>query len=132
MKNNNREHTRARRVHKQIWLSQEEDRALKKWQKWLNVSCEADVIRMFIRSGVGYRFDYSHHGKVLSEVNRIGHNINQLVKVANARQSVHLSEVIQLQEQVQNLENLIVEFVVNNAEVDKRIGKMFLQKSDDV
>ncbi len=43
----------------------------------------------------------------------------------------YLSEVTQLQEQVQNLEDLINDFVVNNAEVDKRIGTMFLQKSDD-
>ena len=131
MKNNNREHTRTRQVLKHIRLSQEEDRALKKWQKWLNLSCEADVIRMFIRSGVGYRFDYSQHGKVLSEVNRIGHNINQLVKVANAKQSVYLSEVTQLQEQVQNLEDLINDFVINNAEVDKRIGRMFLEESEE-
>lgn len=131
MKNNNREHTRTRKILKQIRLSQEEDKALKKWKKWLNVSCEADVIRMFIRSGVGYRFDYSQHGVVLSEVNRIGHNINQLVKVANAKQSVYLSEITQLQEQVQNLEDLINDFVVNNAEVDKRIGRMFLDESEE-
>ncbi len=131
MKNNNREHTRTRKILKQIRLSPEEDRALKKWQKWLNLSCEADVFRMFICSGVGYRFDYSHHGKVLSEVNRIGHNINQLVRVANTKQSVYLSEVTQLQEQVQNLEDLINDFVINNVEVDKRIGRMFLEESEE-
>lgn len=131
MKNNNREHTRIRKIEKRFRLSQEENDALKRWQKWLNLPSEADVFRMFIRSGVGYRFDYSNHGKVISEVNRIGHNINQLVKVANAKQSVYLSEVTQLQEQVQNLEDLINDFVINNAEVDKRIGTMFLQKSDD-
>ena len=59
MNTDNREHTRKRKIKKHIWLSQEENNALKKWQKWLNLSCESDVIRMFIRSGVGYRFDYT-------------------------------------------------------------------------
>lgn len=131
MKKNNREHTKARRVLKHIRISQEEDRALKKWKKWLNLPSEADVFRMFIRSGVGYRFDYTSCGKVVSEVNRIGHNINELVRMANAKQSVYLSEVMQLQEQVKNLEDLINDFVVNNAEVDKRIGQMFIDESKD-
>lgn len=131
MNTDSREHTRKRKILKQVRLSPEEDRALKKWKKWLNLSCESDVIRMFIRSGVGYRFDYTSCGKMVSEVNHIGQNINQLVKMANAKQSVYLSEVTQLQEQVKNLEDLINDFVVNNAEVDKRIGQMFLSESEE-
>lgn len=128
MESNNQERTRVRKRKKHIWLSLEEDAALKRWRKWLNVSCEADVIRMFIRSGVGYRFDYSNHGKVVSEINCIGRNINQIAKVANARQSVYLTDIMQLQEQVKNIEDLVNDFVINNAEVDKRIGRMFLEE----
>lgn len=130
MENNNRERTRTRQVLKHIRISQEENVALKRWQKWLNVSCEADVFRMFIRSGVGYRFDYSNHGKVVSEINRIGQNINQIAKVANAKHSVYLADIMQLQEQVKSIEDLVNDFVINNAEVDKRIGRMFLEESE--
>lgn len=87
------------------------------------------VFRMFIRLSVGYRFDYSNHGKVVSEINCIGQNINQIAKVANARQSVYLTDIMQLQEQVKNIEDLVNDFVINNAEVDKRIGRMFLEGS---
>ncbi len=128
MKKSNREHTRIRKIEKRFRLSKAENDALKKWQNWLKLPCEADVFRMFIRSGVGYRFEYSHYGNVVAEVDRIGRNINQIAKVANARQSIHLSDVMQMREEVQNLEDLIMDYVINSAEVDKRIGEMFLEE----
>ena len=66
-------------------------------------------MRMYIRSGIAYHFDYSALSDCLTQLGRIGNNINQIAKVANATKSVSRADVEMLKVYLNDIEDLLID-----------------------
>lgn len=88
MTGHEKELSRNRKRDIRIKLSDDEYQALQNWQKWFGCQTMSDVIRMFIHSGVGYKFENTAYQKYCSELARIGNNINQIAYRINAVNNV--------------------------------------------
>lgn len=93
---------RKRTIKKNFWLSYEEDRQLKYLSSLLNLS-EADTIRKLLYETHVKEAPPSEFYDAIDKINKIGVNINQLTKVANATGNIYESE---LQRQFNNIQKL--------------------------
>ncbi len=83
---------RRRTIKKQLWLSQDEDKILKKKSKVTGLN-ESELIRSFIK---GYRIKAQPTDEIKQfqrELSGIANNINQIAKVANSYQFVKLDDL---------------------------------------
>lgn len=126
MKNNEKEQSRILKKELHIRLSDNEYYALQKWKEWLGVSTMNDVVRMFIRSGVGYKFDYSEHSHYATELARIGNNINQIAYRVNTISNVYQSDIDMIKEYQLQMEENLREFLNVKEQCERTIGQMFL------
>ena len=129
MKNNEKEQSRKLKKELHIRLSNEEYSALQKWQGWLGMSTMNDVIRTFIRSGVGYKFDYSEHSHYAVELSRIGNNINQIAYRVNAISNVYQSDIDMIKEYQLQIEENLREFLKAKEHCERTIGRIFLENA---
>lgn len=117
------------KYHIEVRLNEQEYNALLKWKEWLGCSTLASVIRMWICSGIGYKFDYSTHIKAVTEIGKIGSNINQIAHKVNSTNSVYFADIEELQNQVDALEDLVTDFLKEKEHCEKEIGEMFICES---
>lgn len=129
MNNNEKELSRTRQKRLHIRLNDEEYNALQNWQKWLGVASLNDVFRMFIHSGVGYKFENTAYQKYCAELARIGNNINQIAYRINAVNNVYESDLEMLREYLTQINENMRDFLQEKERCHKAIGSMFLDKA---
>jgi len=64
------------------------------------------ALRMLI-AGEIKNVDLTHYWELAKEVSRIGVNINQIVKCVNSTDQIYLSEIVELQERMEEIWLLI-------------------------
>lgn len=67
----------------------------------------SDIIRMFIADKEIIVYPATEMGKLLTDVSKIGSNINQLARVANSTQSVDLAMMTNAAHQVNRVWRLV-------------------------
>lgn len=96
---------RNRRIKKQIWLSEEEDYIMKLKSESVGMNA-SDYIRHLI---IGYKPKEKPPEQFyedIKSIRKIGNNINQIARIANAKNMV---DVPHLKKEVDNLDQLIVD-----------------------
>lgn len=93
---------RRKTIKKNFWFSYDEDRRLKYLSSILRIS-EADTIRKLLYETQVKECPPREFYDAMDKINKIGVNINQLTKVANATGNIYESE---LQKQFNNIETL--------------------------
>lgn len=96
---------RSRRIKKQIWLSDEEEYIMKTKSEAVGMNA-SDYIRHLI---VGYKPKEKPPEQFyedIKSIRKIGNNINQIARIANAKNIV---DVPHLKKEIDQLDELIVE-----------------------
>lgn len=115
--------------HIEVRLNEQEYNALLKWKEWLGCSTLVSVIRMWICSGIVYKFDYSTHIKAVTEIGKTGATINQIAHKVNITNSFYFADIEELQNQVDALEDLVTDFLKEKEHCEKEISEMFICES---
>lgn len=132
MTGHEKELSRTRKRDIRIKLSDDEYQALQNWKEWLGCQAMSDVIRMFIHSGVGYKFENAAYQKYCSELARIGNNINQIAYRINAVNNVYESDIEMLREYLSQINENMRNFLSEKERCHKAIGNMFLNEKKEV
>lgn len=97
---------RNRTIKKNFWFSYEDDRQLKKLSSSLKLS-EANVIRKLLYETYVKEKPPKSFYDAINKINKIGVNINQLTKVANATGNIYSHQLNKEFEELQNLIDVI-------------------------
>lgn len=90
----------------EVSLTDEEYNLLLAQKEFLGIPTYAKLIRMYIRTGICYKIDYTGIHEIASQISRVGNNINQIAAVANESKnlsSAAINEVMKYQKQILDL-----------------------------
>lgn len=121
MQNYDKEQGRKRKHELHIRLDDRELAALKKKKEILHAKNYNDVMRMFIRTGVCYFFDYSSFTECASEIGKIGNNINQIARKVNATDSISAAEIELIKMSLAEIEDLIRDCIFEQYNEEKKL-----------
>lgn len=79
-----------------FYLTDEELELFEKKFKKTIFTSKSDYIRDSILNGIIIIKDYTHYKELINEINKIGVNINQIAKVANASGELYQSQMAKL------------------------------------
>ena len=88
-------------------ITEEEYQMLLQQRDFLKYSSIAQVLRAYIHSGHCYRFDMSGLYDFLTQISRVGNNINQIASVVNETYSVTPYQMKQLQSQMTEIKEIV-------------------------
>ena len=102
---------RTRTIKKNFWLNENENRKLKSLSSLLNLS-EADVIRKILFETKVKESPPKEFYTAIEKINKIGVNINQLTKIANATNMIYEYKLNkQFRELNQFIDNIIERYL---------------------
>lgn len=122
---NDTHHTRKKSLY--IEVTEEEYKEVMKQKKFLNLSSYSDLIRMYIHTGVSYRFDYSAFSDVATELSRIGNNINQIARAVNESRSITKYQVQMLQKNHEKIQETFADMMQQKAKVTRRLAEEYFR-----
>ena len=99
---------RRKVIKKNFWFSYDEDRQLKHLSSLLNLS-EANTIRKLLYETQVKECPPKEFYDAIDKINKIGININQLVKIANSTGNIYEEKLNQEFLKLEKLKNLIYE-----------------------
>lgn len=79
-----------------FYLTDEELELFEKKFKKTIFTSKSDYIRDSILNGIIIIKDYTHYKELINEINKIGVNINQIAKIANASGELYQSQMAKL------------------------------------
>lgn len=102
---------RSRKIQKLFYISEEENRLIRKKMEDVNLKNFSTFARYMLTTGKVVTIDYSELTQLRTEINRIGVNINQIVKYINMSEEVSKEDYKLLLESLTDVKNLLVKTI---------------------
>ncbi|GAA5399580.1 plasmid mobilization protein [Streptococcus uberis] len=102
---------RSRKIQKLFYISEEENRLIRKKMEDMNLKNFSTFARYMLTTGKVVTIDYSELTQLRTEINRIGVNINQIVKYINMSEEVSNEDYKLLLESLTDVKNLLVKTI---------------------
>lgn len=90
---------RERKHELKIYLNDDEERILEEKMKLLHATTKSHIIRQLIIYSFNYEVDYRELREIVSQLGRIGNNINQIARRANETRSVYKKDIDEIKEE---------------------------------
>lgn len=102
---------RSREIQKLFYVSEEENRLIRKKMEDVNLKNFSTFARYMLTTGKVVTIDYSELTQLRTEINRIGVNINQIVKYINMSEEVSKEDYKILLESLTEVQSLLVKTI---------------------
>lgn len=102
---------RSRKIQKLFYISEEENRLIRKKMEDVNLKNFSTFARYMLTTGKVVTIDYSELTQLRTEINRIGVNINQIVKYINMSEEVSKEDYKILLESLTEVKALLVKTI---------------------
>ncbi|MCK1233702.1 MobC family plasmid mobilization relaxosome protein [Streptococcus uberis] len=102
---------RSRKIQKLFYISEEENRLIRKKMEDVNLKNFSTFARYMLTTGKVVTIDYSELTQLRTEINRIGVNINQIVKYINMSEEVSKEDYKILLESLTEVKSLLVKTI---------------------
>lgn len=106
-----KEKNRTRKIQKLLFVSEEENKIIKEKMEAINLKNFSNYARYMLTTGKVTTIDYSELTQLRTEINRIGVNINQIVKYINMSEEVSKEDYKLLLESLTDVKNLLVKTI---------------------
>lgn len=106
-----KEKNRTRKIQKLLFVSEEENKIIKEKMEAINLKNFSNYARYMLTTGKVTAIDYSELTQLRTEINRIGVNINQIVKYINMSEEVSKEDYKLLLESLTDVKNLLVKTI---------------------
>lgn len=108
---NKTESNRSRPIQKKIRINESERQLIKRKMAEVNIKNFNTFARYMLTTGKVVTIDYSELTQLRTEINRIGVNINQIVKYINMSEEVSKEDYKLLLESLTDVKNLLVKTI---------------------
>lgn len=108
---NKTESNRSRPIQKKIRINESERQLIKRKMAEVNIKNFNTFARYMLTTGKVVTIDYSELTQLRTEINRIGVNINQIVKYINMSEEVSKEDYKLLLESLSDVKNLLVKTI---------------------
>ncbi|AWZ33879.1 TPA: plasmid mobilization relaxosome protein MobC [Streptococcus agalactiae] len=108
---NRTESNRSRPIQKKIRINESERQLIKRKMAEVNIKNFNTFARYMLTTGKVVTIDYSELTQLRTEINRIGVNINQIVKYINMSEEVSKEDYKLLLESLTDVKNLLVKTI---------------------
>ncbi|HEO5041398.1 TPA: plasmid mobilization relaxosome protein MobC [Streptococcus agalactiae] len=108
---NKTEYNRSRPIQKKIRINESERQLIKRKMAEVNIKNFNTFARYMLTTGKVVTIDYSELTQLRTEINRIGVNINQIVKYINMSEEVSKEDYKLLLESLTDVKNLLVKTI---------------------
>lgn len=102
---------RSRKIQKLFYISEEENRLIRKKMEDVNLKNFSNFARYMLTTGKVVTIDYSELTQLRTEINRIGVNINQIVKYINMSEEVSREDYKILLQSLTEVKSLLVKTI---------------------
>lgn len=102
---------RSRKIQKLFYISEEENRLIRKKMEDVNLKNFSTFARYMLTTGKVVTIDYSELTQLRTEINRIGVNINQIVKYINMSEEVSKEDYKILLQSLTEVKSLLVKTI---------------------
>ncbi|HGD2217682.1 TPA: plasmid mobilization relaxosome protein MobC [Streptococcus agalactiae] len=106
-----KEKNRTRKIQKLLFVSEEENKIIKEKMAAINLKNFSNYARYMLTTGKVTTIDYSELTQLRTEINRIGVNINQIVKYINMSEEVSKEDYKILLESLTDVKTLLVKTI---------------------
>ena len=106
-----KEKNRTRKIQKLIFVSEDESRIIKEKMEAINLKNFSNYARYMLTTGKVTTIDYSELTQLRTEINRIGVNINQIVKYINMSEEVSKDDYKILLDSLSEVKSLLVKTI---------------------
>lgn len=124
---NKTEYNRSRPIQKKIRINESERQLIKRKMAEVNIKNFNTFARYMLTTGKVVTIDYSELTQLRTEINRIGVNINQIVKYINMSEEVSKEDYKLLLESLTDVKNLLVKTI----EIEQSKGVASLKEREE-
>ncbi|WP_457778188.1 plasmid mobilization protein [Streptococcus uberis] len=124
---NKTEYNRSRPIQKKIRINESERQLIKRKMAEVNIKNFNTFARYMLTTGKVVTIDYSELTQLRTEINRIGVNINQIVKYINMSEEVSKEDYKLLLESLTDVKNLLVKTI----EIEQSKGVANLKEREE-
>lgn len=120
---------RARGKRQEFYLDDQELNAIEKNMEKLKINNKSEYYREMALKGKKIFFKYDRNlESLVTEINKIGTNINQVAKVTNERRNIYYEDILVLKEELTNIRRIIdKEFISMTRELKRAQDESFME-----
>lgn len=120
---------RIRNKLQKFYLDDQELNVIEKNMEKLKINNKSEYYREMALKGKKILFQYDRNLEALvTEINKIGTNINQVAKVTNERRNIYHEDILVLKEDLTNIRRIIdKEFISMTRELSKAQDESFME-----